>query len=145
MGFKLQSTNNSIFIQKIPTSIKKPLKRTNIISPSSVFSECPPKALAGTLTFIVVAKRSSSEKHKRKRLSEEEEQFMDCSFLERLFSTCKYVLTDQRKCMFPILFKALIFLKVNRDFWHLPMVAFEMKTNKIPQGAERDSDYFYQE
>ena len=92
------------------------------------------------------------EKRKRKRLSEEEEQFTDCSFLEvtsntvkRLFRTCKYVLTDQRKCMPPILFEALIFLKVNRDFWHLPMVALAMKTKKIPQGAERDSDYFYQE
>ena len=45
---------------------------------------------------------------KRRRLSEEEEQYMDCSFLvatsntvERLFSACKYVLTDKESPCLP--------------------------------------------
>lgn len=87
---------------------------------------------------------------KRRRLSEEEEQYIDCSFcvatsntVERLFSACKYVLTDQRKSMSPIMFEALMFLQVNRDFWDLPMLAKAMK-NQSPRGAETDLDSYYQ-
>ena len=36
---------------------------------------------------------------------------------ERLFSLAKHILTDTRKNTLPILFEALIFLKVNRSLW----------------------------
>lgn len=85
---------------------------------------------------------------KRRRNSKEHEQYIDCSFLvatsntvERLFSQCKYVLTDQRKSMPPIIFEAIIFLKMNRDFWDVAMLASAMKT-ETPKGIERDEDCY---
>ena len=88
---------------------------------------------------------------KRRRLSAEDStQYIDCSFcvatsntVERLFSACKHVLTDERKCMSPIMFEALIFLKVNKEFWDLPMVAKAMK-NQEPRGSERDIELYYE-
>ncbi len=89
------------------------------------------------------------QKRKRQRLSDEQVRYVDCSFcvatsnvVERLFSACKHVLTDQRKCMSPIMFEALIFLKVNREIWDLAMVATAMKNNE-PTGIERDLDILY--
>ncbi len=72
---------------------------------------------------------------KRRRLSGDSlDQYIDCSFcvatsstVERLFSSCKHVLKDEHKCMSPIIFEALIFLKENKAFWDLPMVAKVMK------------------
>ncbi|KAI2507198.1 hypothetical protein MHU86_7264 [Fragilaria crotonensis] len=36
---------------------------------------------------------------------------------ERLFSLAKHILTDTRKNTSPVLFEALLFLKVNRSLW----------------------------
>ena len=47
--------------------------------------------------------------------------------VERLFSACKHIFTDQQNHMSPIMFEALIFLKVNQDFWDESMVAVVMK------------------
>lgn len=88
---------------------------------------------------------------KRRRLSSEtSDQYLDCSFcvatsntVERLFSACKHVLTDERKCMSPIMFKALIFLKINKEFWDLTMLAKAMK-NQEPAGSERDLNSYYE-
>jgi hypothetical protein len=89
------------------------------------------------------------QERKRCRLSDEQDQYIDCSFciatsntVERLFSTCKHVLTDQRKCMSPIMFEDLLFLKVNREMWDLPMVTIAMK-NKEPREMNRDLDIYY--
>ena len=82
------------------------------------------------------------------------EKFIDCSFcvatsntVERLFSLCKYVLTDQRKCMSPIMFEALIFLKVNRELWDVSLVAKAMKskTAEVEEEDDRDLDIYYEE
>jgi hypothetical protein len=43
--------------------------------------------------------------------------------LERLFSTAKYILSDTRKRTGPVLFEALVLLKVNRDLWNMFSVA----------------------
>ena len=90
-------------------------------------------------------------KRKRCRLSDEQVRYIDCSFcvatsntVERLFSACKHILTDQRKHMSPIMFEALIFLKVNQKFWDVSMVAMAMKKNQ-PRGVERDLDMFYEQ
>lgn len=79
------------------------------------------------------------QQRKRRRLSDEQERYIDCSFcvatsntVERLFSACKHILTDER----------LIFLKVNRELWDLAMVANAIKNNE-PRGMERDLDMFY--
>lgn len=78
-----------------------------------------------------------SKKRKRRRLSDEEVKYIDCTFcvatsntVERLFSACKHVLTDQRKHRSPIMFEALMFLKVNRKYWDVIMVATAMKNNE---------------
>jgi hAT family C-terminal dimerisation region len=83
------------------------------------------------------------------RLSYEQGQYIDCWFCiatsntaERLFSTCKDLLTDQRNCMSPIMFEALLFLKVNREMWDLTMVTIAMK-NKEPREMNRDLDIYY--
>ena len=65
-----------------------------------------------------------------KRLKQEEmetikrEQFVNIDVIsgtsvncERLFSLAKHILTDTRKCTAPILFEALLFLKVNSHLW----------------------------
>ena len=65
-----------------------------------------------------------------KRLKQEEmetingEQFVNLDVIpgtsvncERLFLLAKNILTDTRKCMAPVLFEALLFLKVNSHLW----------------------------
>ena len=37
--------------------------------------------------------------------------------VERIWSICKYILTNIRSRMTPSLFEALVFLKVNNDYW----------------------------
>ena len=87
---------------------------------------------------------------KRRKVStaKKESIYIDCSFIvvtsntvERLFSTCKHVLTDSRKSMSPIMFEAIIFLKVNKNFWSVKMVASAMQSQ--PKEPERDRDEFY--
>ena len=85
---------------------------------------------------------------KRRKVStaKKESIYIDCSFIvatsntvERLFSTCKHVLTDSRKSMSPIIFEAIIFLKVNKIFWNVKMIASASQ----PKEPERDRDEFY--
>ena len=88
---------------------------------------------------------------KKQRLSEKEsEQYMDCAFcvatsntVERVFSACKHILTDERKCMSPIMFESLIFLKVNKNFWDCRMVAKAMKSEPKQTIDSGDWDDFY--
>ncbi len=42
--------------------------------------------------------------------------------MERVFSFAKYVLSDNRRCMTPQLFEALMFLKINSRFWDAALV-----------------------
>jgi hypothetical protein len=86
---------------------------------------------------------------KKRRLSDEEHAYIDCSFIvatsntvERLFSTSRYVLTDQRKRMSPIMFEAFMFLKFNRNDWNLTMVASAMKSNSV-EPCNKDFDWYY--
>jgi hypothetical protein len=91
------------------------------------------------------------QKRKHNCLSDEQERYINCSFcvatsntVERLFSACKHILTDQRKHMSPIMFEALIFLKINQECWDESMVALAMKNNQL-RGVERDLDMFYEQ
>lgn len=43
--------------------------------------------------------------------------------VERLFSNARLVLTDYRKSMSPYTFECVMFLKINRDYWDLDLVA----------------------
>jgi hypothetical protein len=46
--------------------------------------------------------------------------------------------------MSPIMFEALIFLKINLECWDERMVALAMKNNQ-PRGVERDLEMFYEQ
>ncbi len=55
--------------------------------------------------------------------------YIDCNFIlgsvaevERVFSFAKYVLSDNRRCMTPQPFQALMFLKINSRFWDAALV-----------------------
>lgn len=71
-------------------------------------------------------------------------QSTSCS-IERLFSDSKYILTDQRKSMSPILFEAIIYLKKNRYLWNAETVAkaLKRKDDQI-QDMELDDDMYYE-
>ena len=43
--------------------------------------------------------------------------------VERLFSNARLVLTDYRKSLTPYTFECVMFLKINRNFWDLDLVA----------------------
>lgn len=45
------------------------------------------------------------------------------NIVERLFSSCRLVLTDYRKSMTPYTFECVMFLKVNRSYWDMNLVA----------------------
>jgi hypothetical protein len=57
---------------------------------------------------------------------------------ERLFSLAKHIMTDTRKSATPILFEALLFLKVNYDLWDAYSVGKAMgrTRNNAAQQAE---------
>lgn len=55
--------------------------------------------------------------------------YVNCDFLygssaevERLWSVAKYILIDPRKGITPQTFEALLFLKINKDYWNLELV-----------------------
>ena len=55
--------------------------------------------------------------------------YHNCDFIlgsvaevERLWSLCKYVFTDIRQALTPETFEAIIFLKVNKDYWNQDVV-----------------------
>jgi hypothetical protein len=47
--------------------------------------------------------------------------------VERLWSVARYVITDLRIRLSPVMFEALLFLKVNKDYWDKYLVAEAMK------------------
>jgi hypothetical protein len=57
-------------------------------------------------------------------------------------------MTYQRSSMSPIMFEAILFLKVNRRFWDLKTVVMATKKSDDPSNPDeptldRDSDDFY--
>ena len=68
--------------------------------------------------------------------------------VERLWSLCKYILTNTRSRMTPNLFEALIFLKVNYDYWDAAAVQVAYtdalkgsQSDKIVAMVSQDDDY----
>jgi len=67
---------------------------------------------------------------KKSKLNSNEDPYINCDFIlgsaaevERLWSTCKYILCENRRRLTPQLFEALVFLKVNGRFWDAKMVS----------------------
>jgi len=67
-------------------------------------------------TFQTIAEKVAAKKRRR---IESTEKYMNCSFIfvfvaevERLWSVSKHILRDNRKSMTPLVFEAVLFLKV---------------------------------
>lgn len=63
--------------------------------------------------------------------------------VERLFSSAKWVLSDVRKRMSPILAEAILFLKFNRRLWNMKTVALAMKMDQNSRYGY-DDNLFYE-
>ena len=70
------------------------------------------------------------------------------SEVERLWSLCKYILTNTRSRMTPNLFEALVFLKVNYDYWDAASVQVAytnalngLQSDRIVAMVEEDEEY----
>lgn len=84
-----------------------------------------------------------------KSSNKESSECINCDFIlgsaaevERLWSVCDNILTDQRKRMTPQLFEALAFLRLNKRFWNQKHVSLAMamaSTELSRKRAERDS------
>ena len=91
-----------------------------------------------------------------KRLKQEElatvkrDQFMNLDVIpgtsvncERLFSLAKNILTDTRKCTSPVLFEALLFLKVNSNLWDAYSVGKAMgRTRELEETARNEGSAY---
>lgn len=67
-------------------------------------------------------------KNKRRKVSHGEYSSLNfvpptSNVVERLFSNARLVLTDYRKSMSPYTFECVMFLKINREYWNLDVVA----------------------
>ena len=67
--------------------------------------------------------------------------------VERLWSLCRYILTNQRSRMTPNLFEVLVFLKVNHDYWDARSVqlaytkALNSQSDKVEAMIDEDEAY----
>ena len=67
--------------------------------------------------------------------------------MERLWSLCKYILTNTRSRLTPNLFEVLVFLKVNHDYWDARSVqlaytkALNLQSDKIQEMIDEDDAY----
>ena len=54
--------------------------------------------------------------------------------VERLWSIAKYILTDTRSRLTSAMFKTILFLKTNEDYWDMAMVmeAYTRVRNEVP-------------
>ena len=63
-----------------------------------------------------------------------------CAEVERLWSIAKHILTDVRKGMMdPIMFEAILFLKLNRRLWTLDD-AVQADSDRLRRDDEDDDD-----
>lgn len=65
------------------------------------------------------------------------------NYVERIFSMKKFVVTDQRKRIYYILFEALMFLKANRGFRAIHTVLRAAKNPHPDETMAADDDAFY--
>ncbi len=87
---------------------------------------------------------------RKRRCLDESHKRVNCDFnlgsaaeLERLWSVAKKILKDNRKSMTPLLFEALLFLKVNNSYWGLELACEAMKTArsaKVKARIEEDAE-----
>ena len=73
-----------------------------------------------------------------------EDEYINADFIlastaevERLWSLAKYIWTDTRKHMMPIVFESLLFLKVNRRFWDQDLVSRAIALARTARSEQR--------
>lgn len=89
------------------------------------------------------------DRRKRRRV-EQDHPYMNLNFIlgssaeiERLFSIAGRILADQRRNMTPMLFEALVFLKVNRGYWDFRTVLSAMgnsNSSKVSDIVAEDAE-----
>lgn len=82
-------------------------------------------------------------KIKKRKLSGSFERYIDSYFklgsaaeAERVRSVAKYILPDNRKLMEPLVFEALVFLKINRSYWDIKCVQTAMAESKSTEETD---------
>ena len=87
---------------------------------------------------------SMKERLFKRRRIESATNYGDCRYVlgsvaevERLWSTCGYILTQNRRSMTPQLFETLVFLKLNERFWDVAFVAEAMSSAKGERAKQR--------
>jgi len=105
--------------------------------------------LKPTLTPVVVEEDSEENSFlqryaKRAKTSCTDDEYINCDFIlgsaaevERLWSTCKYILCENRMRLSPQLFEALAFLKVNSRLWDAQMVIEATCSTRINRASAR--------
>lgn len=95
---------------------------------------------------LTVAERIMENKRRQIERTRRYENFnfvlVSVAEVERLWFTTKKILSGNRKCTTPILFETLVFLKVNKKYWDLPLVAEAMKVTrsvKVQQKLDEDA------
>lgn len=76
--------------------------------------------------------------------------YVNCDFIigsaaevERLWSIAKHLLKDNHKSMSPLLFEALLFLKLNNSYWDLNLVSKAMirvRSHRVSARLEEDGE-----
>ncbi len=64
--------------------------------------------------------------------------------VERLWSLAKYILADTRKCTSPLAFEAVLFLKVNANYWNEHTVQLSMsraRSQRVQQALNEDEEH----
>lgn len=89
---------------------------------------------------------------KRRKLSLASPSYINCRLVpataclvERLFRGARWILTILQKSLSPILFKGMLFLKINRRLWDIKLDSSAMKLNPQEIYMERDDDLFYRD
>jgi len=85
---------------------------------------------------------------KKAKTSCTDDEYINCDFIlgsaaevERLWSTCKYILCENRMRLSPQLFEALVFLKVNSRLWDAQMVSEATYSARINRASARLSEH----
>ena len=62
--------------------------------------------------------------------------------IERLWSICKFILSDTRSRLEPQIFEALVYLKVNRHLWDIQLVedAYNTRNNDGNNNGEMEDN-----
>jgi hypothetical protein len=132
MAHHLGTTSSLVINPDFESGIMQIVKGT----PLTAAEQCAVSRLVKVDTTVILTEPGSDDEdvsyavRVAKRLKQEEmktvkrEQFVNLDVIpgtsvncERLFSLAKNILTDTRKCTAPVLFEALLFLKVNRHLW----------------------------